>query len=143
MKRRCTKCRKKKPLDRFTVRRGGQINSWCKGCTIRATRLGRQNNKQTRERNVAENARRRRELKAEVDALKAETPCTDCGYNWRPWQMHFDHVRGKKLGHVSRMVSGGCRRQVEEEIKKCELVCANCHADRTHRRKQQGAVDQQ
>jgi hypothetical protein len=35
---------------------------------------------------------------------------------------------------VSDLVRRGSRARVLEEIEKCELVCANCHAARTVRR---------
>ena len=70
--------------------------------------------------------------KAYVDNLK-EAPCTDCRLWYPPYVMQFDHVRGKKLGAVSRFVSKGRSQAVlDAEIAKCELVCANCHAVRTY-----------
>jgi hypothetical protein len=54
-----------------------------------------------------------------------------------PWYvMQFDHVRGKKVDSVSQMRWGRpSMRLVKEEIAKCELVCGNCHAIRTHKRR--------
>ena len=46
--------------------------------------------------------------------------------------MQFDHIMGTKVGNVSELVKQGNRQMVLEEIEKCELVCANCHATRTH-----------
>jgi hypothetical protein len=49
--------------------------------------------------------------------------------------MDFDHVRGEKVANVSVLVAGGAsRRRVLAEIAKCEVVCANCHRERTHGR---------
>lgn len=71
---------------------------------------------------------------ANLTALKAK-PCTDCNQNFPACCMDFDHVRGKKLFSVSE---GGNRKwsTVLKEISKCELVCANCHRKRTHKRRQ-------
>lgn len=139
--RKCTKCLETKSLDRFTRRkRGGQLNSWCRDCTVTATRLGRQNNPAIRQKNIDNNNRRRRELKTYVDQLKSE-PCSDCKKCWKPWQMHFDHVRGKKFSDIATIVRTGARRRLEEELKKCELVCGHCHATRTHNRRH-GVVEE-
>ncbi len=53
--------------------------------------------------------------------------------------MQWDHLPGtKKLGNVSEMASNRSIEEAEEEISKCELVCANCHAVRTFSRRQAG-----
>jgi hypothetical protein len=51
--------------------------------------------------------------------------------------MHFDHIpeKGRKLFHLSKAcASQHTEQQVLAEMRKCELVCANCHAIRTHNR---------
>lgn len=65
-----------------------------------------------------------------LSTMKAQ-PCLDCRGVFHTASMDFDHVRGTKLATVSQMM--GCRLQaVLEEIQKCDLVCANCHAHRTY-----------
>jgi penicillin-binding protein-related factor A (putative recombinase) len=66
-------------------------------------------------------------------------PCTDC-YGWfHPVQMDFDHRPGEKKEfsisqpRISKLV------EFYKEMKKCDLVCANCHRLRTYRRNQHGA----
>jgi len=59
-------------------------------------------------------------------------PCTDCHIQYNPWVMEFDHLRDKKY-IVSHMTNYKIAR-LEAEIAKCELVCANCHKERTHKR---------
>lgn len=57
--------------------------------------------------------------------------CVDCGYSGHPAAFHFDHRDpGTKCGNVSTMMTGTWKGLVEE-LKKCDLVCANCHAIRT------------
>lgn len=67
-----------------------------------------------------------------MDNLKSK-PCTDCGSSFNPWQMHWDHLRDKEFNISSGMFRYSWER-VLLEIAKCELVCANCHADRTYKR---------
>lgn len=47
----------------------------------------------------------------------------------------FDHVRGTKMKDVSRMLMYS-EAKILAEIAKCDLVCANCHANRTYMRNQ-------
>lgn len=65
---------------------------------------------------------------------RKDLPCTDCGVKYSPWMMQFDHVRGIKVSSLSNLASNGTLTKLLEEIEKCEVVCANCHADRTYKR---------
>ena len=70
-----------------------------------------------------------------VQKYKESQPCRDCGVVYPPWIMDFDHTHSK-LANVSQMASKGYTlEQVQKEIAKCELVCANCHRTRTHQRR--------
>ena len=64
-------------------------------------------------------------------------PCMDCGGVFPTECMDFDHVRGSKRCNVSAMLQHSVE-SVLEEISKCEVVCANCHRIRTHRRLHEG-----
>lgn len=69
-----------------------------------------------------------------IRSLKSR-PCTDCGVQYSWWIMQFDHL-GDKDFTISRM--GGTTMSIEKilkEVAKCEIVCANCHADRSYRRR--------
>lgn len=61
-------------------------------------------------------------------------PCTDCHLEYPPYVMQFDHVRGEKYKAVGQLTK---RTEIFEEVKKCEVVCANCHAIRTWERRNQ------
>lgn len=63
------------------------------------------------------------------------TPCTDCGIKFPPPAMEFDHIPGKgkkkfNIGYAGRIG----KKALLEEMAKCEVVCANCHAIRTFNR---------
>jgi hypothetical protein len=72
-----------------------------------------------------------------LDEQKAH-PCSDCGHSFPPECMDFDHVRGKKLCLINVCGSTRDRSRLIREMKKCELVCANCHRTRTRQRKLNG-----
>lgn len=58
----------------------------------------------------------------------------DCGGEFHPVCMQFDHREGtKKYRDISKMTNYSMER-IMEEIAKCDLVCANCHALRTYNR---------
>lgn len=60
-----------------------------------------------------------------------EHPCVECGES-DPVVLEFDHVRGEKLADVATLVhSHRNMKELEDEIAKCEVVCANCHRRRT------------
>jgi hypothetical protein len=66
--------------------------------------------------------------------LKRE-PCMDCGGTFHPAAMQWDHRPGEaKFRHLSGMTQYNFER-ITDEIQKCDLVCANCHAVRTYNRR--------
>jgi len=72
---------------------------------------------------------------AKVWAIKAG-PCTDCGHTFHPEAMEFDHVRGVKYKNISQLiVQRTSVKRLDEELLKCDLVCANCHRVRTYNRR--------
>jgi hypothetical protein len=60
-----------------------------------------------------------------LSALKSSTLCLDCGGSFKSCQMDFDHV-GDKVDNIARLV-GGSTEKLVAEIRKCHLVCVNCH----------------
>ena len=60
-------------------------------------------------------------------------PCKDCGRSYPPYVMHFDHLKDKSF-EITRSI-GKKMSILLKEIDKCEIVCANCHAIRTHNRR--------
>jgi len=52
--------------------------------------------------------------------------CVDCGFDEHPAAMQFHHKKDKDFS-----VAGNYNRSMDvllKEVKKCKLVCANCHA---------------
>lgn len=62
-------------------------------------------------------------------------PCTDCGGEFPPYVMDFDHKgdAGKDFWILQR-AGAVSRERLMNEIAKCDVVCANCHRARTHAR---------
>lgn len=82
---------------------------------------------------------RRRNLADWVDTFK-NVPCADCGQEFPPYCMDFDHLpEHEKLAQIPQLVSRrATKQQILSEIEKCEVVCANCHRKRTVARGQWG-----
>jgi hypothetical protein len=61
-------------------------------------------------------------------------PCIDCGVTFAPWVMHFDHrdPNAKSFALTTGRALLMSRAKLLEEIAKCDIVCANCHAVRTY-----------
>jgi hypothetical protein len=67
-------------------------------------------------------------------SLKDNKPCTDCGKTYPYYVMHWDHL-GNKNTEVSKLLKIQSKTLILEEIAKCELVCGNCHAERSFQRR--------
>lgn len=115
----CAACRVSKPSSSFSRAPSTKdgLHSYCHSC------------------DTGKKLTTAKEMAKEVNALKEAFPCIDCKKRHPFWVMQFDHLPGSvKKGTISRMIRAGRRESVFEEIKKCELVCANCHATRTYNR---------
>ena len=131
-KKKCTICGSEKLLTEFNTRGRGRLHNYCKPCQHEYSKQHYRNNKekyaQVRFKNHGIYRQRNREL---VDSLK-DKPCMDCGGEFHPFIMEFDHVRGKKKFGIAKAVNMALRIQtILEEVEKCDLVCSNCHRMRT------------
>ena len=78
-----------------------------------------------------------------IDRYKLSVGCKECGYRGHPRALEFDHLPGNgKVENLSSMIANTrySLADIEAEMAKCEVVCANCHRVRTHSR-QHGNTD--
>lgn len=75
-------------------------------------------------------------LKTMIRSLK-DRPCLDCRVRYPHYVMDFDHREGEtKDFDIARAVRKCVSERVlMKEVAKCDLVCSNCHRERTHRRR--------
>lgn len=73
-------------------------------------------------------AGQRRNRERVLEVLDAAA-CVDCGEK-DALVLDFDH-RAEKVGAVTRLANSCSARRLEEEMAKCDVQCANCHAVRT------------
>lgn len=156
----CSRCRKVKPEDHFRFRRsrgsgkrtkpGRGRDSLCVSCRldhdkeyrdsngveVNSRRTGawaEQNPERMKELRQRSGSKKREAMRALILSFKA-TPCMDCEVAYPYYIMHCDHRPGEvKMFDVSRVPT---IELLQLELAKCDPVCGNCHAERTHQRKQ-------
>jgi hypothetical protein len=96
----------------------------------------RQWNARNKEKVSATRRRRRQRITEAINLIKSN-PCTDCGVQYPPHVMDFDHIEpSNKSYDIHRLKSDGASVEaIKKEISKCELVCANCHREREYQRR--------
>ncbi len=123
----CSRCPKE-----AVSKRNGKSTGFCKECKKENAKAHYLKDK---EKYLERAKRQREERKKRIWELKSK-PCEDCKVQFPPWVMEFDHLDGSlKIEEISTMNRNGRSwKKIEEEISKCEVVCANCHKERTYRR---------
>ena len=132
---RCSRCGQWLDRIAFTpnAKRSDGFQTYCRECQRAYVR---EHYALNREYYLAKAKRAKKKFRIAVQQQLAElkaVPCADCGGVFPPWVLDFDHVRGAKLLNVSRGYRVGLKRMLDE-ASKCEIVCSNCHRERTHKR---------
>lgn len=119
MKELCTRCNQRERYYPY----------YCKECKrdIDATSYQKH-----REQRLLDRKRDREKLRDFLIELR-KNPCTDCHQKFPYWIMEWDHL--PQFEKSFDICTASSERLALEEIKKCELVCANCHRTRTHNRR--------
>ena len=128
--RRCSRCSQILPASAFNRHSRGRRQWWCRECFRSYFR-----ERGARHRDQVKRSKRRRadEARAFIRTYLESNPCIDCG-EADPLVLEFDHLRDKRAAvSALRVAATGCR-AIADEIRKCEVVCANCHRRRTARR---------
>lgn len=132
MKTKCCSTCKRRRLVKFFTRNSSKrdgLNYSCVDCQRAYTREHYRNNKKYY---VDKAGAYQDDVRRMVQKAKA-VPCKDCGVSYPYYVMDFDHVCGKKVAQVANMVArSASRKSILAEMAKCEVVCANCHRERTH-----------
>jgi hypothetical protein len=130
----CSVCREVKTAAEYSKNKlkTDGLQSSCKKCSAAGSARWYKENPQTR---VVQNRYQRNRNKAFVDRYKRiHGKCTDCGIT-DPRVLQFDHL-GDKHKNVSDMIyQGNSIKLIKNEIRKCEMRCANCHSIITQQRK--------
>ena len=76
----------------------------------------------------------RNKIRKLIQESKHNKKCIDCGESYPYWIMEFDHLSNKKFNISTFQSYTNSLEVVKEEIDKCDIVCANCHKNRTFQR---------
>ena len=85
-----------------------------------------------REAQLARVKRTKQGVQAVMRYNKHWAKCSDCKLKHPYWINQYDHLRDKMFT-LSKAFTYG-KLQLLNELDKCEIVCANCHFERTYRR---------
>ena len=85
--------------------------------------------KKVRVRNRAKDRCRDKRNREFIDSLKKKG-CEVCGYNKSLLALCFHHIdQGQKRYELGSFKYSYSLKSIQEEVNKCILVCANCHAE--------------
>lgn len=127
----CSQFKYSKSFFKNKAKKDG-LSTWCKSCH---TKNCLENQKKNPPWLKPYRIKRRLQRREYVRSLKNK-PCTDCNKRFNPWQMEFDHLpKYNKKFNISTVISGNTPlSEIYKETLKCDVVCANCHRNRTHER---------
>jgi hypothetical protein len=79
----------------------------------------------------------RNERRDFLNQYKLRVGCAICGYNKHPQALTFDHLdqSQKDEDYSSNNLIRWGRAKMLDEIRKCRVLCANCHAEDTFNNK--------
>jgi len=123
----CSKCGKYGSFRKNKQKKDG-LQTLCKDCQSPIHKEWYKNNKSKR---LDLNRQFKIKIRQIINNLK-DNPCTDCNRKFPSVCMDFDHLDPKEKKFSIASLNGSLE-SILEEIKKCELVCANCHRIRTHK----------
>ena len=83
----------------------------------------------------------RSKRRQKIQTIK-DVPCVDCGIKYHYCVMQFDHrPEFIKVAGINTLLTTSTMEAVLNEIKKCDVVCANCHAMRTFKRRTNNSLN--
>lgn len=122
----CKRCNRTDYLKNFVA------NFWFRD-TCKLCHAGRMKRWRKANPDMAETLRVRSYVKSAdyIESHKIGSPCADCGLIYPPCAMDFNHLDMSKKSDTISGLYGKSKERIEKEINKCELICANCHREKT------------
>ncbi len=132
----CSTCHVAQPATEFALKnaRTGTRSTKCKSCQRAYSRRHyRENRGMYLDKAAKRNALERDRVAAVLLAYFATHPWVDCGTT-DVTVLEFDHRDGAiKVATINELLRDSRLRELEVEIAKCDVRCANCHRRRTAR----------
>jgi len=123
----CSVCKEEKPLSEFSKKRKTTHQSYCKECQSIYRKEWHEKNKQNQK--IKRTERKKQALKFTQD-IKKKSWCSVCEEDrWYCLDFHHKNESNKKHD-ISYMAKNGYSTDaILKEIKKCIVLCKNCHAE--------------
>jgi len=121
----CYKCKVEKDDSQYTKSKKNSdgLFSWCKQCRSELDKV--YHKKRDLQKKYSQVKERIIENKKFVDNYLSGRCCEHCGNNNRI-VLEFHHFNKDKEYNVSNMMTLS-KKKIEKEMKKCQILCANCH----------------
>lgn len=134
---RCHECQKRRLLKFFNRNQSKKdgLQTICRDCNKSRSKRYYEQHKEKQKKQIyaAKIKRVKANQQLMLEHLQGKE-CVDCGET-NPVTFEFDHVTDDKTDSVSRLLGAGYSwPTIQNEIGKCDLVCANCHRIRTYTR---------
>lgn len=132
----CGSCKQLLSLSEFNANKARKdgLQGECRTCTKEYYKKYYESRRPQEIARLRVSNKRRQKSIAEFVNLQKNKPCMDCGISYPSYVMDFDHL-GNKIASIAVMVQEmRSIAKIQAEINKCDLVCANCHRERTHGR---------
>ena len=72
-----------------------------------------------------------------ISKYKIRCGCSECGYREHFAALDFDHIdENKKSFHIAQAMGRVKIKDLFTEIRKCRILCANCHRVHSHQQVQ-------
>lgn len=77
----------------------------------------------------------RRKKLQEIINREKDVPCFSCGIKYPPYVMDLHHTDPEKKEYAisTILTKGWSEKRLLEELKKCIVLCSNCHREYTHK----------
>lgn len=123
----CSKCKRELDTSLFNLDRSRKngLQTKCRECSNLYTKKHYDNNKSSYRSN---SVIRKAKIKDWFKEYKTTIKCSQCSEN-HPACLHFHHPNNDKEFNIGQAVlSGFSIDNILKEIKKCQVLCANCHS---------------
>ena len=118
-------------FSHYYYRDGKKHAAWYSPKTVIKTRLYKKKHKK-------EQMHKRKKF---IRRVKLFLGCIICGYKQHPHALHFDHIDIKnKKKEISGLVTYSLL-TIKNEMRKCRVLCANCHAEHTATQIEEGVFN--
>jgi hypothetical protein len=126
----CSKCKTNKEDHEFNFKYKSlnKRNSWCITCCSKRAKNDYQTNEHRRLKIKLNKEKISNRNRLFIRNYLLEHPC-QCGET-NITVLEFHHLHNKRYS-VSTLINGSSISKIIEEIKKCEVICANCHKRKT------------